>query len=93
MNILVEASETAIDEHDLKLQMKLLQKYFDVPWYVKWMHKSTVGCIKSMSERLLFSSLGFAVEVASGFEYAIRSAIDFCGVCFECDFISFFLSI
>merc|ERR1740123_2028296 len=35
VNILVESAETAIDDHDLGLQQRLLKKWFEVPWYVK----------------------------------------------------------
>jgi len=80
VNILVEASEQAMDDHDLSLQQKLLGRWFEVPWYVKWMHKSSMGCIKNLSDRFLFNSLGFSVEVASGFDYAAKEALTFCQV-------------
>ena len=78
VNILVESSEDAIDEHDLTKQRKNLKKWFSIPWYIKYMHQSQKRYIKKFSEWLLFGNLGFAIEVSSGFVYASKSAQEFC---------------
>eukprot|EP01084_Bolivina_argentea_P291658 501282_1 len=78
VNILVESSEDAMDEHDLTKQRKNLKKWFSIPWYIKHMHQSQIRFIKKFSEWLLFGNLGFAVEIASGFVYASKSALEFC---------------
>merc|ERR1719445_1239654 len=73
VNILVESSEDAMDERDLCKQRKNLKKWFAIPWYIKYMHKSQVETVRKFSEWLLFSTLGFAIEIAAGFAYASKS--------------------
>eukprot|EP01084_Bolivina_argentea_P109634 195969_1 len=85
VNILVESSEDAMDEHDLVKQRKNLKKWFSIPWYIKWMHQSQFRWIKKASEWLLFGNLGFAVEIATGFVYASKSAMEFCHLLAQID--------
>mmetsp|Transcript_39434 Transcript_39434/g.64518 ORF Transcript_39434/g.64518 Transcript_39434/m.64518 type:complete len:960 (+) Transcript_39434:48-2927(+) len=78
VNILVESSEDAMDEHDLTKQRRNLEKWFAIPWSIKTLHRSNYRYVKKLAEWMLFGNLGFAVEIASGFIYATKEAIEFC---------------
>merc|ERR1719447_1543229 len=78
VNILVESSEDAMDAHDFGKQREALLRWFDIPWVVNVMHRQKSATIKRQSERVVFRSLGLAVEILSGFVYAAKNAQEFC---------------
>lgn len=83
VSILVESAESAMDDHDLSHQKKDLKKWFKIPKYIKILHQSNISIVKKLAEKMLFSNLGFAIEISAGYVYASKNALEFTHILLE----------
>ena len=85
--ILVEAADEAIDESNINVHSKVLEKYFKIPKYIKKMHVYKGGWLAKITKfeslvrycgaKLLFNNLSVCVEIADAFLYGAQRANHF----------------